>query len=120
MTPAKIKQGQLRIEEPFILTGMASLLGGILWMWVRHRQCLQYFYSPEFDLYNHRLRALSNVLVTVGVLATVVGIVSVCGELLAVSLGLVLGGVICFAINFAMMARWALLDLEYHPLQQAK
>ena len=72
------------------------------------------------DLYNHRLRALSNALVTVGVLATVVGIVSVRGELLAVSLGLVFGGVVCFAINFVMMARWALLDLEYHPAQQAK
>ena len=72
------------------------------------------------DLYNHRLRALSNVLVTVGVLATVVGIVSVRSEILAVSLGLVFGGVVCFAINFAMMARWALLDLTYHPARQAK
>ena len=29
-------------------------------------------------------------------------------------------GVVCFAINFVMMARWALLDLEYHPARQAK
>ena len=72
------------------------------------------------DLYNHRLRAVSNVLVTVGVLATVAGIVSGRGEILAVSLGLVFGGVSCFAINFVMMARWALLDLEYHPAPDAK
>jgi hypothetical protein len=72
------------------------------------------------DLYNHRLRALSNVLVTVGVLATVVGIVSERGEILAISLGLVFVGVSCFVINFVMMARWALLDLEYHPARLTK
>lgn len=65
------------------------------------------------DLYNHRLRAFSNILLTVGVLATVAGIVSARGEILAVSLGLVFGGLVCFAINFVMMARWALLDLTY-------
>jgi hypothetical protein len=45
---AKGKQGRARIEEPFMLTAMASLLGGTLWMWVRYQQFLEYFYSPEF------------------------------------------------------------------------
>ena len=53
MTPAKIKQGHARIVEPFILTAMASLLGGTLWMWVRHRQFLEFFYSPELLALTH-------------------------------------------------------------------
>ena len=36
-----------------MLTAMASLLGGTLWMWVRHRQFLQYFYSSEFLALTH-------------------------------------------------------------------
>ena len=72
------------------------------------------------DLYNHRLRALSHVLVAVEVSATAVGIVSASGELLLVSLGLVFFGVVCFVVNFVMMARWALLDLEYRPARAAE
>ena len=36
-----------------MLTAMASLLGGTLWMWVRHRQFVQYFYSSEFLALTH-------------------------------------------------------------------
>ena len=67
------------------------------------------------SLYNHRLRALSNLLLTTGVVATVLGILTVRGEILVVSLGLVFGGVVCFVVNFFLMARWALLGKEYHP-----
>jgi hypothetical protein len=67
------------------------------------------------DLYSHRLRKVSYLLVTGGVLATIVGILSQKESILAVSLGLVFFGIVCFAINFVMMARWALLNLEYRP-----
>ena len=67
------------------------------------------------SLYNHRLRALSNILLTTGVVATVLGILAVRGEILVVSLGLVFGGVVCFVVNFFLMARWALLGTEYRP-----
>ena len=67
------------------------------------------------SLYNHRLRALSNLLLTTGVVATVLGILAVRGEILVVSLGLVFGGVVCFGVNFFLMARWALLGTEYRP-----
>jgi hypothetical protein len=69
------------------------------------------------DLYSHRLRAVSNPLVTIGVLATVAGILSENGSMLAVSLGLVFLGIGCFFVNFVKMARWALLNLEYRPAQ---
>jgi hypothetical protein len=110
--------------------GYAGLLGWIvltiatvafklfpIWVW-------QERFQPEYgkkpvpgmkSLYNHRLRAISNALLTAGVLATVVGILTVRGEILVVSLGLVFGGAVGFVVNFFLMARWALLRLEYHP-----
>ena len=88
-----------------------------IWVW-------QERFQPEYgkipvpgmkSLYNHRLRLLSNVLLTTGVVATVVGILAVRGEILVVSLGLVFAGGVSFAVNFFLMARWALLGTEYHP-----
>ena len=130
--PAPENPLRMRVQLAY---GYAALLGWIvltittvafklfpIWVWKeRFQRDFGKTAVPGMkDLYNHRLRALSNVLVTVGVLVTVVGIVSVRSEILAVSLGLVFGGVVCFAINFVMMARWALLDLEYHPARHAK
>jgi hypothetical protein len=86
-----------------------------IWVW-------QERFQPDYgkrsvpgmkSLYNHRLRFISNLLLTTGVVATVVGILAVRGEVLVVSLGLVFGGVVCFVANFFLMARWALLGLEY-------
>ena len=125
--PAAENPLRLRVQLAY---GYAALLGWIvltittvafklfpIWVWKeRFQRDFGKVSVPGMkDLYNHRLRVLSNVLVAVGVLSTVVGIVSLRGEILAVSLGLVFGGVVCFVINFVMMARWALLDLEYHP-----
>jgi hypothetical protein len=67
------------------------------------------------SLYNHRLRLISNFLLTAGVIATVFGILAERGEILVVSLGIVFAGVVCFVVNFFLMARWALLGKEYHP-----
>ncbi|MGH9462422.1 MAG: hypothetical protein ACRD1X_14490 [Vicinamibacteria bacterium] len=88
-----------------------------IWVW-------QERFQPEYgkkpvpgmkSLYNNRLRVLSNFLLTTGVVATVAGILAERGEILVVSLGLVFGGAACFAVNFFLMARWALLRVEYHP-----
>lgn len=91
-----------------------------IWVW-------QERFQPEYgkkpvpgmkSLYNHRLRAVSNFLLTVGVIATVMGILAVRGEILLVSLGVVFAGVVCFVVNFFLMARWALLGTEYKPSQE--
>ncbi|MFQ5741246.1 MAG: hypothetical protein ACE5JX_19790 [Acidobacteriota bacterium] len=108
--------------------GYAGLLGWIvltittvafklfpLWVW-------QERFQPEFgtrpvpamrELYSRRLARASHLLLTVGVVATVVGIVSQDGSVLFVSLGLFFVGIVSFIINFVMMARWALFNLEY-------
>jgi hypothetical protein len=67
------------------------------------------------DLYSDGLRKLSHLLVTGGVLATTAGILFQSEAVLNVSLGAVFFGVLCFAVNFVMMARWALLRLDYRP-----
>ena len=86
-----------------------------IWVW-------QERFQPEYgkkpvpgmkSLYNHRLRALSILLLTLGVLATIGGILTARGEILIVSLGLVFGGVVCFIVNFFLMARWVLLGMKY-------
>jgi hypothetical protein len=88
-----------------------------IWVW-------QERFQPEYgkkpvpgikSLYNHRLRFISNFLLTTGVIATVFGILAERGEILVVSLGIVFAGVVCFVVNFFLMARWALLGKEYHP-----
>lgn len=88
-----------------------------IWVW-------QERFQPEYgkkpvpgmkSLYDHRLRAVSNVLLSAGVVGTVLGILAVRGEILVVSMGLVFGGVMCFVVNFFLMARWALLGKEYRP-----
>jgi len=126
-------ESALRIRVQFAYA-YAGLLGWIaltittvafklfpIWVW-------QERFQPDYGkipvpgmkaLYNHRLRAVSNVLLTAGILATVAGILSLRGSILFVSLGLVFGGVVCFVINFFLMARWALLKVEYHaPREQ--
>ena len=48
-----IQDKHARLEEPFILTAMLSLLGGTLWMWARYPLFLGYFYSPELLALTH-------------------------------------------------------------------
>ena len=67
------------------------------------------------DLYSRRLRDASRALLIAGVLATAVGIAIPARAVLSVSFGLVFAGVVGFVVNFAMMARWALLRIEYRP-----
>ena len=67
------------------------------------------------DLYSRRLRDASRALLIAGVLATAVGIAIPVRAVLSVSFGLVFAGVVGFVVNFAMMARWALLRVEYRP-----
>ncbi len=66
------------------------------------------------DLYNHRLRIVSNLLVTIGVVGTVAGILGQVRILVAIAPGLVFAGLLGFAFNFFRLARWA-HGAEYDP-----
>jgi len=66
-------------------------------------------------LYSRRLRGISQTLLTVGVVGTASAILAGSAQALQIFPGLVLLGIVAFLANFVRMARWALLNLEYHP-----
>jgi hypothetical protein len=69
------------------------------------------------ELASDKLRLAANVGIFTGVLLTAVAIVISSSTLLNISTPLILLGVICFVANFARVARWELLKLDYKPTE---
>jgi len=69
------------------------------------------------ELASDKLRLAANVGIFTGVLLTAVAIVTSSPALLDCSTPLILAGVMCFVANFARVARWELLELDYNPTE---
>jgi len=69
------------------------------------------------ELASHKLRVAANVGIFTGVLLTAVAIAISSPTLLKLSTPLILLGVICFVTNFARVARWELLQMDYKPTE---
>lgn len=48
-----MKLRKIAAEEPFVLAAMASLLGALVWLNLRPRLLLQFFYSAEMLALTH-------------------------------------------------------------------
>ena len=69
------------------------------------------------ELASEKLRVAANTGIFTGVLLTAVAIAISNPTLLNISTPLILLGVICFVANFARVARWELLQLDYKPTE---
>ena len=69
------------------------------------------------ELASNKLRVAANLGIFTGVLLTAVAIATSNPTLLNISTPLILLGVICFVANFARVARWEILKLDYKPTE---
>jgi hypothetical protein len=88
-----------------------------VWVWEERFRAEQTLgpVPPVEAIASRGLVDLSGLLLTVGVCGTAAAMLGEHESLAAVSVWLVVGGVLALIVNFARTARWALLPLRYRP-----